>query len=76
MCSILACQGGIGQVSQKCNAKSGFVIFSDDNPNQGRSLPAAAGEWQEPPTSSVITRENTQKPGKWTNNKASKRNVE
>lgn len=51
------------------SASNGFKIFCDEDPGIQSSLPPSTGEWQMPPTEPVIKRENTQKPGKWTDAK-------
>lgn len=67
---ISAKTGGIGVPLQTSNSKnSGFKIFCDDDPGAQSSLPPSTGEWQMPPTQQVIKKENTQKPGKWTDAK-------
>lgn len=67
---ISAKTGGIGVPLQTSNSKnSGFKIFCDDDPGAQSSLPPSTGEWQMPPTQQVIKKENTLKPGKWTDAK-------
>lgn len=64
---ISAKKGGIGVAMPTSNsAGNGFKIFCDDDPGIQSSLPPSTGEWQMPPTEAVIKRENTRKPGKWT----------
>lgn len=63
-------KGGIGVAMPTSNsASNGFKIFCDEEPGIQSSLPPSTGEWQMPPTEPVIKRENTQKPGKWTDAK-------
>ncbi|XP_078591050.1 mitotic checkpoint serine/threonine-protein kinase BUB1-like isoform X2 [Branchiostoma floridae x Branchiostoma japonicum] len=51
-----------------------FSVFSEDNP-QDQVIPAPTGEWTNPPLPRVTSRENTHKPGKWTEAKVSQRAV-
>lgn len=45
-----------------------FAVLEDENGVKTR-IPASTGEWEKPPTSSTIAKENTQKPGKWNKGK-------
>ena len=69
--ALSANKGGISVAAfQTGNTSSGgFKIFCDDYPDAASSLPPSTGEWQMPPTEPVIKKENTQKPGKWTDAK-------
>lgn len=59
--------GGIGQPLHSNNSKStGFTVFDENAEHEMRSIQPSTGEWQMPPTRPVVTKENTQKPGKWT----------
>ncbi|KAI8486895.1 protein kinase [Branchiostoma belcheri] len=51
-----------------------FSIFSEDNP-QEQVIPTPTGEWTNPPLPRVTNRENTHKPGKWTEAKVSQKAV-
>ena len=68
---LSAKKGGIGTTAfQTSNTTgSGFKVFCDDDPCAQSSLPPSTGEWQMPPTEPIIKKENTQKPGKWTDAK-------
>lgn len=74
--ATLSQTGGISgfnlQTSQTKN--SGIKIFCDDDPGASSSLPPSTGEWKMPPTQHVSKKENTRKPGKWTDAKISQRN--
>ncbi|KAL9952708.1 hypothetical protein ACROYT_G040000 [Oculina patagonica] len=72
--ATLSKKSGIGVAVPTSNSSSnGFKIFCDDGPGMQSSLPPSTGEWQMPPTEPVMKRENTQKPGKWTDAKVSQR---
>ncbi|CAH1261665.1 BUB1B [Branchiostoma lanceolatum] len=51
-----------------------FSVFSEDNP-QDQVIPTPTGEWTNPPLPRVTSRENTHKPGKWTEAKVSQKAV-
>lgn len=62
--------GGIGKPLSSNNSKrSGFTVFDENADQEMRSIQPPTGEWQMPPTRPVVTKENTQKPGKWTETK-------
>lgn len=73
---LSAKKGGIGVAMPTSNSSSnGFKIFCDVDPGIQSSLPPSTGEWQVPPTEPVIKRENTQKPGKWTDAKVEPKKI-
>ncbi|XP_027036615.1 mitotic checkpoint serine/threonine-protein kinase BUB1-like [Pocillopora damicornis] len=62
-----------GTVTTSNTSNNGFKIFCDNEPGMQSSLPPSTGEWQMPPTEPIIKKENTQKPGKWTDAKVSQK---
>ena len=68
---LSARSGGIGTTAFQTSNTTGtnFKVFCDDDPGVQSSIPPSTGEWQMPPTEPIIKKENTQKPGKWTNAK-------
>eukprot|EP00795_Rhopilema_esculentum_P003064 gene3064-1349_t len=58
------------QTSKKQIQAQPIVVYEDENASESK-VPAARGEWKEPPINSKIIKENASKPAKWTSSKIS-----
>lgn len=60
--------GGISQPRQTNNKNPAFTVFNEDV-EEMKTIAPSTGDWQMPPTRQTVTKENTQKPGKWNESK-------